>query len=132
MTPTTLTRIATATATAVLPAESLSRARGFYHDTLGFEVTDMPEDRQFLMHAGHGTSVLVYERARTTAQHTAAMFVVDDIHATMRELREHGITFNDYDMPGFKTVDGVCDMPSGLSAWFTDPEGNTIAITQMK
>lgn len=131
MTPTTKTRISTAKAFPVLPAEDLARARKFYHDTLGFEVEDMPEGHQFMIHAGHDTRMLVYERARTKADHTAAAFMVDDLSATMTELRHHGVRFAEYDMPGLKTVHGVASSPDGDSAWFTDSEGNIISLTRL-
>ena len=131
MTPTTMNRTATALAYPVLPAEDLSRARRFYHETLGFQVEDMPPERQFIIHAGGGTRILVYERPRTKAEHTAMMLQVDDLPAVMDEMRSHGVHFEEYDMPGMKTVNGVLDMPSGQGAWFTDPEGNIISVVHM-
>lgn len=131
MTPKTLSQVTTAHAYAVLPAEDLARARRFYHDTLGFEVEDLTEDHQFIIHAGGDTRVLVYERARTVAEHTAMALIVDDIHAVMEELRSHQVKFEEYDLPGMKTVDGILDIPSGQAAWFTDPEGNIISLTHL-
>ena len=131
MTPTTVTRISSAHAIPVLPAEDLVRARMFYHDTLGFEVVDMPVEHQFLIHAGDGTGVVVYERARTKAEHTVATFLVDDLKSTMEELRSRGVKFEEYDLPGLKTVDGVASGPSEESAWFTDTEGNIISLAHM-
>ena len=132
MTPTTMSRIATAHAHAVLPAEDLSRARRFYGETLGFEIEDMPEMGQFLINAGGGTRVLVYERPRTVAEHTAAGFIVDDLSTTMDEMRSRGVVFEEYDLPGLKTVNGIVDSPMGPAAWFTDPEGNIISVAEMK
>lgn len=127
----TASRITTAPMYAVLPAENLERARAFYHDTLGFEVTDMLADHQFIAHSGKGTSFLVYERPRTKADHTVATFIVDDLETSMSDLRAHGVTFLEYDMPGMKTVNGVVEMNSGKGAWFEDPEGNIISVVQM-
>ena len=39
------------------------------------------------------------------------------------------MTFEDYDLPGLKTVDGVATMGDLKSAWFKDSEGNTLAIS---
>ena len=48
----------------------------------------------------------------------------------MRELRARGVTFEEYDLPGLKTVDGIVDMGEGNEgAFFKDTEGNTIAIS---
>jgi catechol-2,3-dioxygenase len=131
MTPTTMTRISTARVMPVLPAEDLSRARTFYHDTLGFDVEERPGEHQFVIHAGGGSEVLVYERTRTKAEHTVASFVVEDLASTMSEMRSRGVTFEEYDLPGLVTHDGVATMPGEEAAWFTDPEGNIISLVHM-
>ena len=126
---TTASRIALAPVYAVLPAEDLARARKFYHETLGFEIDEMPG--QFIFHAGGGTRVLVYERERTRAEHTVAGFMVEDVPSMVSELRSLGVIFEDYDLPGLKTENGVATTPVGRAAWFKDPEGNIIAISEM-
>lgn len=132
MTPTTLSRVGAAQAYGVLPAENLARARAFYGDTLGFEIQEMETSGSFLVAAGGGTRFLVYERARTTAEHTALTLLVDDLDSVVSDLRSRGVRFEDYDIPGLKTVEGIASMDGGgRSAWFTDPEGNIIAVTQM-
>ena len=131
MTPTgTMSSLAASHAYAVLPAEDISRARAFYGDTLGLPVEDMPGP-QFMIHAGGDSRVLVYETSHTTAHNTAAVFLVDDLPATMSALSSHGVCFEEYDMPGLKTVDGIAESPSGSSAWFTDSEGNIVSLTHM-
>jgi hypothetical protein len=47
----------------------------------------------------------------------------------VRELKERGVAFEDYDLPGLKTEDGVATLGELQSAWFKDSEGNTIALT---
>ena len=131
MTTATLSRLSTAPASAVLPAEDLERARAFYTETLGLSVIDMPGD-QFMVSAGGGTRVLVYKRARTTAEHTVLTFMLDDIHAAVSDLRTRGVVFEEYDLPGIKTVDGIADSEGMYAAWFRDSEGNIINIAQMK
>jgi len=132
MTTSTMTRLSTAPAYAVLPAEDLDRARTFYHDVLGLEVSDVMEGGQFLVSAGSGTKILVYERARTEAHHTVMTFVVDNLKETVSELHGRGIVFEEYNMPGLVTKGGIAEMKGGGSgAWFTDPEGNIINIAQM-
>lgn len=125
-------RLATAPAYGVLPAENLERARKFYHDVLGFEVEDYPEMRQFIINAGQGTNVMIYERERTKAEHTALSFLVADIISVMEDLELRGVRFEDYDMPGLVTERGIATTDRGLAAWFTDPEGNIINVTQMR
>ena len=43
---------------------------------------------------------------------------------------ERGVVFDEYDTPNFKTVNHVATTPVGRSAWFKDPDGNTIAVFQ--
>ena len=109
-----MSRISTATAYAVLPAEDLERARKFYRDTLGFEIEEYGTG-QFMIHAGGDSRILVYERARTKAEHTAAGLVVKDLDATMEEMRARGVAFEEYDQPGLKTVNGVARIKLGLA-----------------
>jgi len=132
MTTTTMSRLTTAPAYGVLPAEDLGRARSFYHDTLGFEVSEDVGPGQFIVHAGSDSRFLVYERARTRAEHTVLAFIVDDLKTVVSDLRSRGVVFEEYDLPGLRTVDGIAKMGDGSGAWFTDPEGNIINIAQMK
>jgi catechol 2,3-dioxygenase-like lactoylglutathione lyase family enzyme len=130
MKSTTLSKLSAAPAYPVLPAENLERARTFYTETLGLPVEPSPGG-QFFVRLGKGTSILIYERARTKAEHTAVTFVVDDVKSIVSELRSRGVVFEEYDMPGLKTVDGIATMEDGLGAWFTDSEGNILNIAQM-
>ena len=66
-----------------------------------------------------------------TAQNTALNLMTDDLDRDMTQLRTHGVMFHDYDMPGLKTVDGVAELGDERSAWFSDSEGNILAIGQV-
>jgi hypothetical protein len=53
------------------------------------------------------------------------------LEVTVGELRSRGIVFEEYDLPGVKTVDGIADHESGArGAWFKDPDGNILQIGQ--
>lgn len=131
MTTSTLTRLTTAPAYAVLPAEDIGRAVGFYSGTLGLEVSDV-SDSEFYIHSGSGTKVMVYRRARTVAEHTVLTFPVEDLRATVAELRGRGVVFEEYSLPGLVTHDGIAEDERTLAAWFKDTEGNIINIMQEK
>jgi predicted enzyme related to lactoylglutathione lyase len=127
----TATKLTQATASAVLPVEDYGRAKSFYEE-IGLEVTDVPDaPGTGWLKAGHDTHVLLYQRERTKAEHTVLGFEVEDIEATVDDLRHHGVKFEEYDMPGLKTENGIAHMGPAASAWFTDPEGNIISINQM-
>ena len=65
-------------------------------------------------------------------------WTVDDIVASVAELRSRGVVFEEVDLPGLKTVDGIAEVagnyPSKGSgekgAWFRDSEGNMLGIGQ--
>jgi predicted enzyme related to lactoylglutathione lyase len=75
-----------------------------------------------LFECGDGTTLLVYGRPTPSkADHTQVRFWTDDVESDVREL----------DSPTLKTVDHVATTPGiGKSAWFKDPDGNTLALFQ--
>lgn len=114
---------------AVLAASDLSRAVQYWHDLFGLDpVQNDDTGATFVI---GGTPVLVYEsQFAGTAKSTVFTILTDDLDRDMAALREKGVTFNDYDLPGLKTVDGVADLGGERGAWFDDSEGNIIAIGQ--
>ena len=116
---------------AVLPAQDMDRAEKFYADTLGFEELRRNEDGGIIFASGEGSRFLVYPtQFAGTARNTAASFIVDDIEAVADDLRGRGIEFEDYDMGPLKTENGIATFGDVKAAWFIDPEGNIVALTQ--
>src|SRR5581483_4798862 len=115
---------------AVLPAEDIERAKKFWTEKIGLTV-EKEIGTDIVLAAGKGTKIYMYQRARTKAEHTVASFLVDDIKQAMEELRANGVKFEEYDFPGLKTVDGVAEYEGGKGAWFTDTEGNIVALNEM-
>jgi len=114
--------------TTMLPVKNLDRAREFYVGKLGLEPEGLAADGKFLLRA-NGTTLALFPKAEgTRAEHTAVSFKVDDIGAAIRDLKARGVTFADYDLPGFKTVGHVCVLGSEKAAWFQDPEGNILCL----
>lgn len=124
-------------AVTTLPAEDIQRASKFYADVLGLKKIDLgfAQDENFpnaAFEADEGSSLFLYQRERTKAEHTALTFIVEDIEATVKGLIAKGVTFEQYDFGEMKTNElGIVDMGGGRSAWLTDPEGNIIAITSL-
>ncbi len=113
--------------TAVLAASDLSRAVTFWHDMFGLD--PVRTDETGATYVIGGVPVLIYESEFAgTAKNTAFGIMTDDLDRDMAELRARGVTFNEYDMPGVKTVDGIAEISGERGAWFTDSEGNIIAI----
>ena len=116
-------------AVATLPAADIGRARKFYAETLGLEVTDQGEDGSARVQVG-GSWVMVYpSQFAGTNQATALGIGVADVAEAVAHLRERGIEFEEYDFGEFKTVDGIITMPDGShGAWFKDTEGNIVGL----
>ena len=69
--------------------------------------------------------------AAGTARNTIAGWTVRDIETVMADLRERGVTFEDYDMGDLKTVDGLADFGMAKAAWFKDSEGSTFELSEV-
>ena len=119
-------------ATAVLPASDIARAKQWWHDVLGRDPVYEDTEGEALFYDIGGTAVMVYRTDFAgTAQNTALNLMTDDLDRDMTQLRTHGVMFHDYDMPGLKTVDGVAELGEERGAWFSDSEGNILAIGQV-
>jgi len=73
-----------------------------------------------------------FESDSKKSDDTAATFDVEDLAKEMDDLRKKGVTFEEYDLPGIKTVRGVATMGGETAAWFKDPGGNVICLHQAK
>ena len=118
-----------------LPVVELERATKFYQEKLGLKVIMEDPSPGALLQAGEGTTLYIYQRAATKADHTVAGFKVKDVEATVKELKAKGVVFEDVDFPGLKMVEGIATMtiPAGefKGAWFKDTEGNVLSINNM-
>jgi len=120
-----------------IPAQDLGRAKRFYADKLGLTPSEeRPGGLRY--RCGSGWFSLFQSSGTASGNHTQMAWEVDDIEATARELRRRGVVFEEYDVPGFKTVNGIATIrghyPSKgageKGAWFKDSEGNLLAIGQ--
>jgi catechol 2,3-dioxygenase-like lactoylglutathione lyase family enzyme len=114
--------------TAMLPVVDMPRARRFYEETLQLPKPRVRSNGEALFEVA-GERFALYPRATPTrADHTALSFEVDDLEGEMKTLRARGVRFEDYDVPGLKTRDGVADRGDERAAWFRDPDGNILCL----
>jgi catechol 2,3-dioxygenase-like lactoylglutathione lyase family enzyme len=114
---------------ATIPARDIDSTRKFYEGILSLEI--LRETPAGITYRTGDTSLSLYPtQFAGTAQHTLGGFVVKDIEAAVAELRQRGVTFEEYDMPGLKTVDGIAELEGERAAWFKDPEGNILSLYQ--
>jgi len=82
----------------------------------------------------HGTRIFVYLSPENAGQSPATLagWFVDDLDETLDELVSRGVRFEQYDQPGIKTdARGVFDPGRFRAAWVKDPDGNTMALTEV-
>jgi catechol 2,3-dioxygenase-like lactoylglutathione lyase family enzyme len=110
-------------------ADDLQRARDFYENTLGLEVSG--EGDLITLHLAGGRDTIVYAKPDfTPATYTILNFPVEDIDAAVDELTARGVRFERYD--GIEQDErGISRGDLGpLIAWFTDPAGNILSVIE--
>lgn len=113
-----------------LPALDIERAKAFYLKKVGATAAESSPAGAFFS-LGETRFVIYPTPNPSRGGHTQMGILVKDVDAAVRELRGRGVTFEEYDMPGLKTVGGIADTVGGRGAWFKDTEGNTIGFFQM-
>ena len=121
-----------------LPAHDLDRARAFYAEKLGLEPIEEREGGLRYVCAA-GEFALFESVGTASGAHTQMGWEVDDIEATVRELRARGVVFEEYDLPGLKTIDSIAEIEGNYpskgrgerAAWFRDCEGNMLGVGQV-
>lgn len=121
-----------------IPAQNLQRAKRFYFEKLGLTPTEERPGGIRYECAG-GWFALFESAGAASGEYTQLAWQVEDIEAAVSELRSRGVVFEEYDLPGLKTIDGIArvsgNYPSkgGVAergAWFKDSEGNLLGIGQ--
>jgi catechol 2,3-dioxygenase-like lactoylglutathione lyase family enzyme len=118
-----------------LPAQDLERARAFYSEKLGLEPIEERPGGLLYQCAG-GVFALFKSAGSPSGTFTQMGWEVDDLAQTVAELRRRGVVFEEVDVPGLKTVDGIADVTGNYpskgsgekAAWFRDSEGNMLGI----
>lgn len=116
---------------AVVCSTDLEKSQEFYETKVGLTLSPETIKNHLLFECGDGTTLLVYGRgAPNNADHTQVRFWTSDIAADVNELVARGVVFDELDMGTIKTIDHIATTPIGKSAWFKDPDGNTLALFQ--
>jgi len=120
-----------------LPAQDLERARAFYRDKLGLEpVEERTGGLRYL--CGRTEFHLFSSSGMPSGASTQMAFEVENLEATLADLRTRGVTLERFEMPGFEAHDDTITAPDNypskgtgeLGAYFYDSEGNLIGIAQ--
>jgi catechol 2,3-dioxygenase-like lactoylglutathione lyase family enzyme len=108
-----------------------TRSKPFYAGALGLPILGEDDFAVTFGLAGGATMRLTDLPGHEALSHTVLGWSVPDIRAAVADLRGKGITFRVYEGFG-QDADGIWSPPGGgtLVAWFTDPDGNVLSLTQ--
>src|SRR5215211_4627075 len=119
-----------------IPVQDLDRARRFYAEKLGLEPSEERPGGLLYRCAG-GEFALFDSAGGSPGTFTQMAWDVDDIEATVAELKARGVVFEEVDLPGLRTVDGIAEVSGNYpskggkgerAAWFRDSEDNMLGI----
>jgi catechol 2,3-dioxygenase-like lactoylglutathione lyase family enzyme len=119
-----------ADATPMIAVKDLDRARRFYEETLGLKAKD-EWGEGVTLESGDTRLNLYRSEFAGTNKATALTFDVDDIDKEVQELKEKGIFFEKYDLPGLQQQGDLYVADEGFkTAWFKDPDGNILSLIE--
>jgi predicted enzyme related to lactoylglutathione lyase len=109
------------------------KARKFYGETLGLEVTDADMPGLLTLRLGSGAAVLIYPKPNhTPATFTILNFPVNNIEQAVDLLTERGVRFEHYEGEMKTDKKGIFRGGGPLIAWFKDPAGNILSVLEQK
>jgi len=109
-------------------SNDISKAKAFYAQTLGLEVTE--ENGMLTLHLAGGGKVLIYPKDNhEPASFTVLNFPVQDIDQTVDRLTKAGIRFERYEGTS-QDERGIAREYGPPIAWFKDPAGNVLSVLQ--
>lgn len=106
-----------------------AKSRAFYEGVLG--LTIVHEDEYASVYDAHGVELRIQKvRTLTPQPHTQLGWSVSSIDQVLQALRDRGVIFEKYPFLE-QDPNGVWTSPSGGKiAWFKDPDGNLLSVTQ--
>ena len=115
---------------AYIPAADMARARQFYEGKLGWKPHQEIAGGVAYEFAG-GTACFLYLTPNAGTSKASQLFwEVKDIEREVAELKGRGVKFEDYDLQGDKSPEGIVTVGGARAAWFKDSEGNIMAVIQ--
>ena len=113
-----------------LPCSDLQRAKSFYADKLG--LAPAGEGPAGAFYAGRDDTgfILFPSSGSASGSHSQMGFMVADIEAEVRDLKQRGVQFEEYDFPGSDKATGIVDVGGTRAAWFKDSEGNLLGLVE--
>lgn len=121
-----------------LPCADLDRARRFYAEKLGLEPS---EERPggLLYRCASGDFALFASAGAASGESTQMAIEVDDLDSTIAALKARGLAFEEVEIPGLETLDGIVEVEGNYpskgvgerAVWFRDSEGNLLGMGEI-
>jgi predicted enzyme related to lactoylglutathione lyase len=115
--------------------DDIGKAKRFYKEVLGIEVSGSPKMKELLnLHIKGSNKVMLYSKSNhVPATFTVLNFPVDDVEMIVEELNRKGVRFEIYNEKNLKTDNrGILSAGGMKIAWFKDPAGNILSVIEEK
>jgi predicted enzyme related to lactoylglutathione lyase len=116
---------------AYIPASDLARAKRFYEQKLGLVPKEEKAGGILYEFAGQTACFMYATPNAGSSRANQAFWQVEDVEREVAELRRRGVEFEEYDLPGMKSENGIVTAGGARVAWFRDSEGNILALVQL-
>jgi len=117
-----------------IPVRNLKRAKDFYVEKLGLKQVKDPSKHGYMLEAGNGSKLFIFQTDKFTASnHVVAAFFIDNIERIVNELINKGIIF-EKQINGMSVEinqKGIASGDKEKAAWFKDPDGNILSLSQL-
>jgi catechol 2,3-dioxygenase-like lactoylglutathione lyase family enzyme len=113
---------------ATVAVKDLPAARRFYEGTLGLKLMHTEGGEALTFQSGKSSLIVYRSQYAGTNKATALNWMVDDVEETIAALKDKGVAFEHYDIPGATAKGDHYVMGPMKTAWFKDPDGNIIAL----
>jgi len=113
--------------------DDMQKAKAFYQETLGLNVTEGMMGVLELHIEGNTSTLIIYPKPNhTPATFTVLNFAVDDVEKTVDDLTARGVAFEHYNYGEIKTDEkGIMRGNGPEIAWFKDPAGNILSVIKI-
>jgi catechol 2,3-dioxygenase-like lactoylglutathione lyase family enzyme len=113
-----------------VPTKDAAKARAFYEGMLGFELVG---DNEYVATYRAGANKIMLQKGAQLEplQRTIVGWEVTGIREVVAALTERGVSFLRLGLDWMKQDDlGIWESPDGKVAWFKDPDGNTLSVSE--
>jgi catechol 2,3-dioxygenase-like lactoylglutathione lyase family enzyme len=123
------TLLASAKLVGFVPTKDYEQARAFYEGKLGFQFVSLDQYALVVSAGGHKIRIAKVPNF-TPLQGTILGWEVKEIETVVTWLRDRGVTLEKYPFVQDREL-GIWTTPSGDKvAWFKDPDGNILSVSQ--